>query len=116
MKLTNNSEILLNIDNFKYSCLYKKGVLFENEIYQVGVVFDNDLKGNVGFSIFFGNKTKEDMTNCGLNLKELNDGKTNTKINGVREVIQGNSQLIVEVTFFNGKSCWEKVIMEFNYR
>ena len=115
MKRTNNGEILLNVDNFKYCCLNKKGVLFENEIYQVGVVFQNDLNGNSIFSIYFGNKTKEEMSECNLTLTQMNGRKSNERLTGVRDVINGNSQMVVEISF-DAKISWEKTIMEFKYK
>jgi len=53
MKLTNNSEILLNIDNFKYSCLYKFvcfGFISENHFKKrFQTTRENDLDCNPRF-------------------------------------------------------------------
>lgn len=72
LKNTKNSEIMLNIDNFKYCCLNSKGVLFENEVYQIGLVYKEEIEGkNDCYKVFIGNKSLLPMNNCYLSLKQV---------------------------------------------
>lgn len=51
----------LNLDNFKYTCVNEKGVLFENEFIQIGSITNKIQDTILRNNFYFGNKTKSDI-------------------------------------------------------
>ena len=113
LKGTNNCDIPLNIDNFKYCCLNKKGVLFENDIYQVGVVCTANSEGkSIQLMIYIGNKTKSEMADCAINLRQIGQIK-GSNVSNMKDIIPPMSQIIPEVTLNDNH---EKIVLEFSFR
>ena len=56
-----NDSDYLNLDNFKYSCVNEKGVLFENEFIQIGSITNKVQDKFLRNNFYFGNKTKSDI-------------------------------------------------------
>ncbi len=67
----------INLENFKYSCINEKGVLFENDFLQIGSITSKMQNRILGNLLYFGNKTKSEIIIEDLNV--LNHSYKNSK-------------------------------------
>ena len=47
----------MNVDNYKYSCLNQRAILYENELIQIGSVVNRLDSKKIRMILYFGNKT-----------------------------------------------------------